>query len=47
MLLGHLLAQGELVLGSPGGLGRAPLELRQHGLDFLVVLGQDGEHVYH
>jgi len=46
-LFGHLLAPRQLVLAGPGGLGRALLQLGQHALDFLVVLGQDREHVRH
>src|SRR5580704_10145465 len=46
-LLGHLLAQRQLVLAGPGGRGRPLLQLGQHALDFLVVLTQDREHIRH
>jgi hypothetical protein len=46
-LLGHHLAQHQLILAGAGRRGRALLELGQHLPDLLMVLGQDFEHVLH
>jgi hypothetical protein len=46
-LLSELLALGQLFAAGPADLGLALLQLREHVLDFLVVLSKDREHVRH